>query len=84
MSKTLVEFMAFPVVHVSFHATQCINISRVVPGSPTVNHMGRKRWPKWERSGRGYNWATLSPGVINTEVWSSRLGVGSEADNLAP
>jgi hypothetical protein len=31
----------------------------------------------------GYNWATLSLGDINTEIWSSRLGVGSKADNLA-
>jgi hypothetical protein len=29
---------------------------------------------------RGYSWATVSPGDINTEVWSSRLGVGREAD----
>jgi hypothetical protein len=32
---------------------------------------------------QGYSWDTLSPGVINTETWSSRLGVGREADNLA-
>jgi hypothetical protein len=31
---------------------------------------------------QGYSWATLSPGDINTEAWSSRLGVGREADNL--
>jgi hypothetical protein len=29
---------------------------------------------------RGYNWETLSPEVINTDAWSSRLGVGREAD----
>jgi hypothetical protein len=34
--------------------------------------------------GRGYNWVTMSPGVINTEAWSSRLGVGRDADNLTP
>jgi hypothetical protein len=28
------------------------------------------------RSVQGYSWTTLSPGVINTEAWSSRLGVG--------
>jgi hypothetical protein len=32
---------------------------------------------------RGYSWANLSPGGINTEAWSSMLGVGREADNLA-
>jgi hypothetical protein len=31
---------------------------------------------------RGYSWATLSQGAINTEAWFSRLGVGREADNL--
>jgi hypothetical protein len=31
---------------------------------------------------RGYSWATLSLGGINTEAWSSSLGVGREADNL--
>jgi hypothetical protein len=33
---------------------------------------------------RGFSWATLSPGGggVNTEAWSSRLGVGREADNL--
>jgi hypothetical protein len=31
---------------------------------------------------RGYTWAFLSPGDINTEAWFSRLGVGREADNL--
>jgi hypothetical protein len=31
---------------------------------------------------QGYTWAFLSPGDINTEVWSSRLGVGSEADDI--
>jgi hypothetical protein len=31
----------------------------------------------------GYSWEILPAGVINTEVWSSRLGVGREADNLA-
>jgi hypothetical protein len=25
---------------------------------------------------QGYSWATLSPGDINSETWSSRLGVG--------
>jgi hypothetical protein len=32
----------------------------------------------------GYSWATLSPGVINTETWSSRLGVGRGANNPTP
>jgi hypothetical protein len=33
---------------------------------------------------RGYSWATLSPGVINTETWSSRLVVGRGANNPTP
>jgi hypothetical protein len=32
-------------------------------------------------SARGYGWTTLSPGVINTEIWSSRLGVGRGTNN---
>jgi hypothetical protein len=61
--------------------------SRVVVGKkniPTVAHTGRKRRPKWVPSALGYNWATLSLGVINTEAWSSRLGVGRGANNHTP
>jgi hypothetical protein len=32
----------------------------------------------------GYNWATQSPGDINIETWSSRLGVGRGADDPTP
>jgi hypothetical protein len=32
----------------------------------------------------GYNWATLSPGVVNTEARPFRLGVGRWTNNLAP
>jgi hypothetical protein len=35
-------------------------------------------------SAQGYSWATLSPGVINTETWSSRLGVWRGANNPTP
>jgi hypothetical protein len=38
---------------------------------------------KMEPSARGYNWVTLFLGDINTGNWSSRLGVGSKADDLA-
>jgi hypothetical protein len=31
----------------------------------------------------GYNWADLSLGDINTGTWSSKLGVGRKADDLA-
>jgi hypothetical protein len=31
----------------------------------------------------GYNWATVSLQDINTETWSSKLGVGCKADDLA-
>jgi hypothetical protein len=51
--------------------------------SPTVTHARRKRRLKWLPSAWGYSWATLSPGVINTEVWSSRLGVGRWTNNPA-
>jgi hypothetical protein len=52
--------------------------------SPTVTHACRKRRPKWVPSVWGYSWATLFPGAINTEVWSSRLGVGRWTNNPAP
>jgi hypothetical protein len=54
---------------------------RVVTGeknSPTVARACRKRWLKWVLGAWGYNWATQSPGDINTETWSSRLGVGAQ------
>jgi hypothetical protein len=35
-------------------------------------------------SARKYSWATLSLGIINTETWSSRLGVGRGANNPIP
>jgi hypothetical protein len=46
--------------------------------SPTVAHACRKRRLKWVPSAWGYNWATQSPGDINMETWSSRLGVGAQ------
>jgi hypothetical protein len=46
--------------------------------SPTVTHACHKRRLKWAPSAWGYSWATLSPGAINTEAWSSRLGLGAE------
>jgi hypothetical protein len=49
--------------------------------SPTVTHVCCKRWLKWVPGAWGYNWATLPLGDINTEVWSSRVGVGRGADN---
>jgi hypothetical protein len=44
--------------------------------SSTVTCACRKGRIKWVPSAWGYNWVTLSPGVINTEAWSSRLGAG--------
>jgi hypothetical protein len=43
--------------------------------SPTVTHACRKRRLKWVPSAWGYSWATLSPGVINMEAWSSCFGI---------
>jgi hypothetical protein len=51
--------------------------------SPTVAHACRKRRLKWVPSAWGYNWATLSPEDINTEVWSSKLGVEHRVHNPA-
>jgi len=57
-------------------------VPRVVTGeknSPTVAHACRKRRLKWVLGAWGYyNWATQSPGDINMETWSSRLGVGAQ------
>jgi hypothetical protein len=33
---------------------------------------------------QGYSWDTLPPGDINSETWSSRLGVGRGANNPTP
>jgi hypothetical protein len=52
--------------------------------SPTVAHSCRKRQLKWVPSAWGYSWTTLSPRVINTEAWSSRLGVGRWTNNPVP
>jgi hypothetical protein len=45
---------------------------------------------KWRSRGTratqcpGYSWVTLSPGDMNSETWSYRLGVGREANNPTP
>jgi hypothetical protein len=52
--------------------------------SPTVAHACRKRRLKWLLGAWGYNWATQSPGDINMETWSSRLGVGRGATTPHP
>jgi hypothetical protein len=44
--------------------------------SPTVAHACRKRWPKCVPGAWVYNWATLPLRDINTEAWSSRVGLG--------
>jgi hypothetical protein len=50
---------------------------------PTVAHACRKRRLKWVLRPWGYyNWATQSPGDINMEIWSSRLGVGAQGYQL--
>jgi hypothetical protein len=35
---------------------------------------------KWVPGAWGYNWATLPLGDINTEAWTSRVGVGRGAN----
>jgi hypothetical protein len=51
--------------------------------SPTAAHACRERRLKWVASAWGCNWATLSPGDINAEAWSSRLGVERRVNNPA-
>jgi hypothetical protein len=46
--------------------------------SSTEAHACRKRRLKWVLGAGGYNWVTQSPGDINMETWSFRLGVGTE------
>jgi hypothetical protein len=52
--------------------------------SPTVAHACRKRRLKWVLGAWEYNRATQSPGDINMETWSSRLGVGRGAEDPTP
>jgi hypothetical protein len=53
-------------------------------GGSTVAHACPKRRIKCVFGAWGYNWATQSPGDINMEIWSSRLGVGRRADDSTP
>jgi hypothetical protein len=56
-------------------------VPRVLTGeknSSTVAHACRKRRLKWVLGAWGYNWVTQSPGDINMETLSSRLGVGAQ------
>jgi hypothetical protein len=74
--------------HLSKHIYTHIHTRpRVVTGeknSPTVAHACRKRRLKWVLGAWVYNWATQSPGDINIETWSYRLGVGRGADDSTP
>jgi hypothetical protein len=60
-----------------------IRFSKHNSGS-TVAHACRKRRLKWVLGAWEYNWATQSPGDINMETWSSRLGVERGADDPTP
>jgi hypothetical protein len=65
----------------AFWAVTPCSIPRVVTGeknSLTVAHACRKRRLKWVLDAWEYNWATQSPGDINMETWSFRLGVGAQ------
>jgi hypothetical protein len=64
-------------------STTCPMWWPVLKNNPTVTHVCRKRRLKWVPSAWGYSWATLYPRVINTEAWSSRLGVGRWTNNPA-
>jgi hypothetical protein len=66
--------------------TRDFKLSCVVAAIKEQSHCNpscRKRRLKWVPSAWGYSWATLSPGVINTEAWSSRSGVGRWTNNTA-
>jgi hypothetical protein len=52
-----------------------------IKNSPKVASACLKRRLKWVPGAWGYNWATLRPGDVNTEAWSSRLGVRRGSDN---
>jgi hypothetical protein len=63
------------------HFNTCI-LPPPPPQGPTIVCMGSgtPRYPSYPV----YSWVTLSPGAINTETWSSRLGVGRGANNPTP
>jgi hypothetical protein len=52
--------------------------------SPTVTHACRKRRLKWVLGAWGYKWANQSPGDINMETWSSRLGFATQGYQPCP
>jgi hypothetical protein len=62
-----------------------VSILTISPQGPTIvgTGSGTPEVPELP-SARGYSWTTLSRGVINTETWSSRLGVGRGANNPTP
>jgi hypothetical protein len=60
------------------------NDPRVVTTITTISHACRKRRLKWVPGTWAYNWAFQSPGDINMETWSSRLGVGQGAHDPTP
>jgi hypothetical protein len=51
------------------------NTSTVALGAVEGEEMKHGAW--------GYNWVNPYLGDINTDTWSSRLGVGRKADDLA-
>jgi hypothetical protein len=65
----------------TFYGTSKKEHPHVVIGeknSSTVAHAYHKKQLKWVLGAWGYNWASQSPGDINMEMWSSRLGVGAQ------
>jgi hypothetical protein len=60
----------------------CEDYTKNPPQGPTT--VGTGSGTPEVPSARGYSWATLSPGVINTETWSCMLGVGRGANNPTP
>jgi hypothetical protein len=53
------------------------------PQGPTIVGTGTPEVSELP-SARGYSWATLYPGVISTETWSSKLEVGRGANSPTP
>jgi hypothetical protein len=92
------DFLKLYYICHKIYSTKCIPIKKVWLSDlserglertqlTTNNNRGaacRKRRLKWVLGAWGYNWATQSPGDINMESWSSKLGVGRGADDPIP
>jgi hypothetical protein len=65
-------------LHIKTIETKAFKASLCGGGLEYLHRTPASRGDKREPSARGYNWATLFLGDINTETWTSRLGVSDE------